>query len=386
MDEQRSIGIGSLPPELLYNIFSLLDRAPPSVPRLYDQPSYEITHSSVLDLKSASRVSQFWRQATLPLLFRHTRMLLEVNTILDNWPTLMQEFLDFVRENDLEWKVESFTVAVRDQHGEVHGHNGSLEFGPRSFLHQYWERLFNVLKPLRLTIVAPPLLLGVLVGISVDTNMADEFYMPYHIFSLSRSLPSAQIQQPESIIKYKPWATLLYSPCWDSLLLNEGSFMRPYSTNDYLSHISNPPSVLSILENERPDFRVLLADTITSVSYIAVFPPRSHIRYLSILSSRLERIYIQFVPRHDLTLDNWQRGNADVMTINAERELTYQSFLDEAFSVYDPHLTLSLRDIECGDATDDPTWKELVGHAIEADPKPWRTDPEREGALIRNLK
>lgn len=110
---------------------------------------------------------------------------------------------------------------------------------PINSLQGHWQALFNVLDPLRVTIVAPPPILSLLVAYRmniVDTYM---FHMPYHILSLARSQPQNRSRRDH--IATENDLTLLHFRPWHSLLLNEGSFGR---IHQFFDPVPRPPSIL----------------------------------------------------------------------------------------------------------------------------------------------
>ena len=69
----------ALPNELLIQIASYLDSEPPSVKKFTHEPSDNLTISEDHSLKALSRVSWKWRNVTIPILFRFSRIELESN-------------------------------------------------------------------------------------------------------------------------------------------------------------------------------------------------------------------------------------------------------------------------------------------------------------------
>ena len=381
MEQHKTTSINSIPPELLDEIFSLLVRPPPSLKRLYDQPFYDVTQSTVVDLKSCSCVSQRWRRAALPILFQNTRMLLRLDTVQSNWPTQVTEFLAFVRTSNCQSSVESFTLIIQDPRPERYYYD-DLQSSLAS-LKDHWQLIFDVIDPLRLTIVAPPPVLGGLAALHICLDGADEFHMPYHILSLSRS-PSPNSARKHSHV-VPNGTTLLHLRPWETLLLNEGSFIRPYSTTNYHTLIAKTPSVLPSLVTKRSSPQSLLPKTIKSISYIALFPSAYHTAYLYAFLPDVQRLYIQLSPRHDLYPDTLQRGFSDMTTMILERQWAYKLLLQNFFSTLISY-PLDLAEIACGDGGDvgdDNSWNSVVQREILNLPGRWNMDPEREGVLVR---
>ena len=369
----KVIAIESLPPELLDKIFSFLIQPAPSLSRLHDQPVFEITHSKHVNLKSISCVSQRFRQAVLHLLFQHIRVQLRSNDEAC-WPARYQDFLAFATRTDLRSTAESFTLLIEESerldHDETADRSDSISI--------HWQHLFRVIDPLRLTIVAAPPVLGLLAAQPVKVDVAGNFHMPYHILSLSRSVSSRNKQQDPDFAS-DPTSPLLQIRPWESLVLNEGSFIRAYSIPDYPFVIAEPPSILPTLLSLSSN----LALTIRSVSYIAIFPMGPHLKYLYPIFVYLQRFYFQLLPRRDVLPDIRQRAAVDTMFLTIGRDLSYNAILYRVLGRMAGSLSANLVEVECGDVAVDPTWKSIVAD-FPAHTRGWHVDPLREGVLIRS--
>ena len=377
MEQKGPTDINSIPPELLDHIFSLLVQPPPSPKRLYDQPFHDITQSTVVTLKSCSCVSQRWRRAVLPILFQNARMLLRMDTVERNWPIQVPEFLAFVSRSNCQSKIKGFTLVVQDPRPERYNYD-DFEGGLDS-LKDLWQLLFNVIDPLRLTIVAPPPVLGALVALGVNLEEVDEYHMPYHILSLDRPPSPTSAHYPK---RHIPNGTTLLNLCpWESLLLNEGSFIRSYTASSYLFTIMQSPSILRSLGTNDSWPELLLPKTIKSVSYIAIFPEEHHSTYLYGFLLHIQRLYIQFTPRHDLYPDTLQKGSADVNTMTAARKYASMTLLKTVLS--EPTAFPNLTEIEYGDTKVDPSWQSMVEKALSRYPGRWALDPQRECVMVR---
>ena len=390
--------INSLPPELLDEVFDLLVQPPPSIGRLHDQPVYGITHSPTSEIKSISTVSKKWRQAALPRLIRHSRILVRMDAIQDSLPGQLEEYLAFVEKSKFQSQIESFTLEVEDPQQSRWGYLDldpePNEIGypkpddPINALSTQWRRLFEVLDPLRFTIVAPPPIVGLLAACYINIIHADEFHMPYHILSLNRS-PSSRNNEGHAPVGADTSRLLELRP-WTSLLLNEGSFMRMHSNNDTTA---TPPSILRgmlglvWLQGELLLSTSQLPSTVTSLSYIAILPPWEHTVHLYSAARRVERLYLQFIPRHDLLADSLQRQSVDMMRIDGERRLVYTRLLENVVQGISPEITnnSTLKEIECGDTADD-TWTESFEVLADFSRQFWQADPKRKNVLVRITK
>jgi hypothetical protein len=258
-----------LPNELLADIFEFLDSPKPSSSEsvLHDEPHFNLTKSNNAPLKAASCVSKRWRRGTIPLLFKHAQLVVEEKKT--PWSTLdesIQPFFDFVGEHQLRRIVQSFTLIVHEQKLANIVNEQEISQGFFSF----WGRLFQVIDPQELLVVAPVLALGPLTNCRVYLEDAWNFDCPCHYLRLQippeastrivkapkeqqmlpkspnedaqASGPAAPLstlvkEEPEELPKVSLWKI---RP-WKSLLLNEGSFIRAYATYEFWQR--QPPSV-----------------------------------------------------------------------------------------------------------------------------------------------
>jgi hypothetical protein len=258
-----------LPNELLADIFEFLDSPKPSSSEsvLHDEPHFNLTKSNNAPLKAASCFSKRWRRGTIPLLFKHAQLVVEEKKT--PWSTLdesIQPFFDFVGEHQLRRIVQSFTLIVHEQKLANIVNEQEISQGFFSF----WGRLFQVIDPQELLVVAPVLALGPLTNCRVYLEDAWNFDCPCHYLRLQippeastrivkapkeqqmlpkspnedaqASGPAAPLstlvkEEPEELPKVSLWKI---RP-WKSLLLNEGSFIRAYATYEFWQR--QPPSV-----------------------------------------------------------------------------------------------------------------------------------------------
>jgi hypothetical protein len=106
--------IENLPNELLGAIFGYLDGPKPSV-ILCDEPTFEVTDSENTDLKAVSRVSKGWRETAFPVLFRHSRFTIRKSRSSVDLKAAIQPFLTFVMKNSLRSYITSFVLLVEDR-------------------------------------------------------------------------------------------------------------------------------------------------------------------------------------------------------------------------------------------------------------------------------
>jgi hypothetical protein len=293
--------IQNLPNELLCHIFDYLNATKPSDFGLSDEPTFALTDSNVANLKSISQVTKGWRNLIVPTLFRHARLI--VSDPETKRPLLndhIAPFLDFANRNSLRKYITSFTLLVRDRK-IAHLTNGEYRLSGFSSV---WDCLFEVIDPTELIIVAHPASLGPLTACNVYLTDAWNFDCPCHYLRLQRpALPeTGSFTNTTSFVKShhgsgredldesmtgltvdrsipnaagldsslaaenpmvqdhdtEPWelTRAKFSPLfnirpWNSLLLNEGSFIRAYATYEFW--LRQAPSVSYDLPYKLPN-------------------------------------------------------------------------------------------------------------------------------------
>jgi len=155
------------------------------------------------------------------------------------------------------------------------------------------------------------------------------------------------------------YSTLFQIRPWSTLLLNEGSFLKAYSTYEFF--LKQPPSILpDLVGAEAPPHKALISPTIRDMSYIGIFPMASHFSGLTKHCPRLDRLYVQLVPRNDI-LDNEEKiKQVDTNDLWMERNSCYALLMRELF--HDPPTDnyQYLQIFESGDAADADAWHMAV--------------------------
>ena len=432
---------GALPTEILVHIFSFLDGVAASEVRLHDQPSADMLASAdsatdpTVPLKTLSLVNRRFRAAVLPLLFRH------VLWAFDRWDLMVAEqesdpasaipVLAFIQQHGLGKYVQTLTLAVGDSinamyrlRAEGRGMPGPSAVrmtggvGQKAATYNennnwLWRVLFDVMDPLRFTIIASPRMLASLLSRMLFLGDAWSFVMPQHILSLSRkdrSIPmpttdervggegsssSAAALSAESSSSSSCAPVLKRVACelfdirpWTQLLLNEGSSTSVYKTYEFF--LKRPPSMLGALlgSEEYPNDIPLIPQSVRDLSYVGIFPLASHFDTLVQHLPPLDRLFVQLVPRNDILNDAEEMRNIDVNDLWMERNSAYQLLMKELF---DPTQSGNgsgsinsnwsmLREFESGDAADREAWEMAVQY-IRLSGGDWRV--EREGVFVR---
>jgi hypothetical protein len=294
--------IESLPNEILSSIFSYLDSPQPSANGLLNEPTFDLTNAEIANLKAISLISKRWRRTILPTLFKHSRFTVHSAKGRQR-PALHEDirpFLSFISQNILQKVVRSLVLQVQDEKAanDIEGANHFNEFA------SFWNSLFQTIDPTELLIIAPAEALGELTSCHIylqdrwnfdcsyqylrlqqspierssttqpgesatnisagglvvdDTSKAEVDVEPVHNSPenlLRRPLDTtSQVTQTEPRSSYSSWippleesgfpraesSALFDIRPWSTLLLNEGSFVKAYSTYEFW--LRQPPSV-----------------------------------------------------------------------------------------------------------------------------------------------
>ncbi|TQV95003.1 F-box domain-containing protein [Cordyceps javanica] len=426
----RRSPVHSLPNELLVAIFAHLDASSSLEPRFHDDPSTLMddylaarrrpwrgrgpfssssssssppsssAHPLRYSLKATSLVCHRWRDAVLPLLFRHVlwtfRRLEEpppppplgVGPAADAAKCF--DLLAFLRRNRLGHAVEGLTLHVPcpehliDDPTELVGRFGlvpnSTAAGHQFHAHGegeedagedaesvvlsetaslvlsevnghatwantwFWDMLFGVVDPLRVTLLAAPVVLATMLSRKIFTRCQPLMMTRYHLLSVSRSARSSAVPpaplstssipaSPDSDSDFDsdsdsedlasdPVTTTTLStepshrfsppcdnlPCelfartrlWTSLLANEGSSVSIYKTDAYGE---TPPSpLLSLLASrDRDTRRFFLRRSLRRLAYVAIVPMATHVQVVltspTLVPPRLQELFVQVMPR-----------------------------------------------------------------------------------------
>ncbi|TLS20945.1 uncharacterized protein PpBr36_10673 [Pyricularia pennisetigena] len=418
--------LSELPNELLSHILGFLDSRPLSESRLHDVTPPYGKHGRVdsAALKSCSLVNRRWRAAVLPLLFRHVQWPVAREVLLgledDGDPVASIPTLDFIRSHNLQYHVRTFSMLVEDNvasnagfrdaaespQGQTHG-SGSDSTEWTTYNQDYnwfWDAVFELVNPLRFTIVTTPQMLALLFARSIYVGDSWSFGPQLHVLSLSRESRRAKAgssgeytalssgstnptpepasgpyptTSPKTTLKHIP-CTLFTARPWTKLLLNEGPSVRVYSSYEFF--LKRPPSILgALLGCERyPNDQPLIPPSVSDLSYVAAFPLSTHVGTLVRNLPVLERLFVQLVPRegrHDVLGDPVLMRNVDPSDLWTERNSAYQLFIGAILRGLWSENWNSLRVFESGDSADQEAW-ELASQYVEMSGSDWRVAGE----------
>ncbi|KAL4866148.1 hypothetical protein BDV12DRAFT_187659 [Aspergillus spectabilis] len=345
--------IESLPNELLDEIISFLTSTPPSLARLHQPPADSIANSRNRDLKSLSLTCSRLLSLVRPQLFAHGCFELEHGN----------KYLSFISEMELGRYITSVVVKANDN---FYG----WEFGPR-----WWRDFLCSLRPLRLTLVAPPSVIGKLLGMEIPQEHIWAFEISQQVLQLEcdwqkyMPTPESETDQQAGLLDCTPWSSMLF---------NESSSLKAYNHYEYFLY--QVPSIFhrgGALASDRPEYEnprlsPSLAN-LTSFTYIAVFPFYNHVQLVLDAveaMTNLQHLKIQLGPsQNDRATEIEQRGSMDPsdpwmelatgysLIANAIRTLGRKTCLAN-FTAYDYEMEAVRADIDVilGDILCDGPW------------------------------
>ncbi|KAJ4267723.1 hypothetical protein NW762_003838 [Fusarium torreyae] len=400
----------NLPNELVSHILSFLDSESNLQSRIYQDPaklSRPIKSGPNTPLKNASLVCRLWRRSVLSFLFRHV-----VWSFARFYKPVVHdiaseiEVLDFLRRNNLSSIVESFTILIDlprgsgpnryadgqfwgllppqsrqpdnpmswnllfsvlqdDQRNNGHVDTRAEEDRARSLWDNnwLWHTIFDIIDPLRITLVSSTDLLASLLSRTVDSSSNWAFNCTYYIISLSRPSHSLGQKRRADLLPSQLSGARSRIPCdlfhigdWTSLLVNEGSFASVYSTYEFF-HYSAATLLPVIFDTTDPSFNIL-CENLNSLSYVATFPLSHHIAdFLIPHCPPVEHLYVQLMPK---SRDFWESNSlsrVDLSDLWLECDTSYSLLVRQLLEPVPQQGWQKLKVFETGDAPAEGVWR-----------------------------
>lgn len=129
--------------------------------------------------------------------------------------------------------------------------------------------------------------------------------------------------------------------------------------------------------------RAHISPTIRDLSYIGIFPPASHFSALTTKFPRLDRFYVQVVPRNDILSIPEKMVNVEGDDLWLERNNCYALLMRQLFSTPQVDNYRYLQVFESGDAADREAWNMAVEYVKRANVG-WQ--PVADGVFLRDPK
>jgi hypothetical protein len=131
-----------------------------------------------------------------------------------------------------------------------------------------------------------------------------------------------------------------------------------------------------------PHTRPLLSPTIRDFSYIGIFPMEPHFRHLTEECPRVDRLYVQFVPRNEILQSTSRMTQVEQSDLWLERNRCYAILMRELFNAPPIGNFKFLKCFESGDAADRAAWEMAVEYVKRAG-NGWRA--ASEGVFVRDV-
>ncbi|KAF5658420.1 hypothetical protein FHETE_9896 [Fusarium heterosporum] len=395
----------NLPNELIAHILNFLDSESDLQTRIYQDPakmSRPVSSGPKTPLKNASLVCRLWRTSTINSLFRHIVWPFQrFNKPVTQDIASRIDVLDFIRRNDLSKIVETFAIIIDTPRGSGQNRYSDELWGilppacdqpesPMSWnllwsvLSQedqntseredtgtrcqwdnnwLWHTIFDVIDPLRITLVSSIDVLASLLSRTVDLSSHWAFNSTYYIVSLSRSNLSMGLERKSDLLPSQLAGLRNRIPCdlfhirdWTSLLINEGSFAPVYSTYEFF-HYSAATLLPAIFDASDPSFSTLCAN-LKSLSYIATFPFSHHISdFLIPHCPPVEHLFVQLMP---LNRDFWESNSLSRVNLSdlwLECDTSYALLVRQMLEPIPQPGWQKLRVFETGDTPAEGVWR-----------------------------
>lgn len=395
------ISLDHLPNELLSHILNFLDSPSPLHHKSHQDPlriPRPVRESTRTPIKNASLVCHLWRRSILPLLFRHVQWCfrrLHRHSRID--------LLEFLGRESVSHHVESLVLLVdvpnfRFADGQFWGvlpSHSTLSVSNTPQEHCWdnnwlWHAIFNVIDPVRVTLIGSPDIISSLLSRTVDLTSDWAFNNPRHIISLSRRPDtSRQLGNQETLVPSQKPDSAGTIPCdlfsirrWTSLLINEGSFASVYSTYEFFHYSS--PTLLPVIFNASDSSFSGICRSLQSLSYIATFPLSHHIADIVIPTCpRVEYLYVQLMPKNRDFWESETLSRVNLSDLWLECDASYSLLMRQLLVAGPDHGWDSLRLFETGDALADGAWNITAYNTQVSGVNGWCQDGESR--LVRAL-
>ncbi|TVY39686.1 hypothetical protein LSUB1_G002590 [Lachnellula subtilissima] len=204
--------------------------------------------------------------------------------------------------------------------------------------------------------------------LSTGSFYRDEKSTPH---SNHQELPQAGASSSASLVSKprlpaRPLSSALFDVRpWTTLLLNEGSSIRAYCTEEFW--LKKQPSILpDLCGSDEAAIKSLISPTIKTMNYIAIFPMQTHFAALVDDLPSLERVYVQLVPRNNVLDDPERMANVEHTDLWMERNNCYAHMVRELFGAPPTRNYKYLQQFESGDAADRDAWLMAVEYVKRA--------------------
>ncbi|KAK3066115.1 hypothetical protein LTR53_017664, partial [Teratosphaeriaceae sp. CCFEE 6253] len=272
----------------------------------------------------------------------------------------VDDFLAFVKHNDLATKVESFILMTGNMlSGKLDRFPHRAAGADRDWRYRcaaaLWPHLLAVLDLQRIVVLAPPTDLACLTNSAIDTFGDWAFGdMAFHILDLrldedSRSTSPLLGKTVEyAMLDHTPrrypgiaGSSILNLRPWHHITINEGAYLKAYGTYEYFER--GPPSLIYSIKdcliprstysaNVQRLSRAPLA-SLQKLTYIGIFPFANHLDFRELLP-QLEELDLQLAPTssthgRSILNDPSRVGKAELQDCWSELITIYQTLANQ---------------------------------------------------------
>jgi len=244
----------------------------------------------------------------------------------------VEAFLHFIVCHGLQKYVKGLTV---QSNSSLYRNPNSGESLLKKEVQLMWKRLFKVIKPTRLTVIATPFRMMDLANNKVETLDTWAFNTPYHFLELR--LDTDKETESETRTREKLEGRLenglldLYQRRpWTHMIYNEGTMISGYSCYEWQEKIP-PRNLPNLLENIILGHRFSKSPKLRSFSYISYFPYSEHVKAVAKSLSKLKdlkRIEVSLA-NVDIISDPEKLGKGQIADCWLEWELSYKTIIEE---------------------------------------------------------
>jgi hypothetical protein len=135
--------------------------------------------------------------------------------------------------------------------------------------------------------------------------------------------------------------------------------------------------------DEENPYGSYISPSIRDMSYIGIFPMASHFSAITSNFPRLDRVYIQLVPRNDILENSERMQQVESDALWMERNNCYALLVRELFNAPPLDNYRYLKIFESGDAADTVAWNMAVEY-VKRSGNGWKV--AGEGIFVRNPK
>ncbi|CAF9903298.1 MAG: hypothetical protein HETSPECPRED_000201 [Heterodermia speciosa] len=341
-DPRSTISLLDLPPEIIGNIVShVSDDQELLWNSWHEEPSTGLIDLYQQTYQTLSRTCHYLRGVALSRLSNVATVLFKSRH--DYQEARVQstlQALEAAKRSSGSDKVSVINVIVCFLEPEPPLDTKSL---PEGFIQKLCYRLVHEIKPKYLTIIFPSQLFPFLSSSGQHDMISPHdgwaFDMPLHVVHLSCQQSYAQSE-----------AESLWDQPWSMVTLNEGSFLKAYSTYDF--HTKRNPSIFLDTRFCKNVIKNMWSVTVREFEYVAIFPLTVHLKrilqQLGLLTN-LRTLSTRLAPHENssILLDMAKVRKAQFRDLWSSVEENYASIVDYVLIMREKHHLRTFKALDC---------------------------------------